>query len=314
MTRKQPANLTDNALYFTAFTEEAGTELYQLDPGSHTPILIDINPGPGDSFTPGLTPDFTKFNGQVYFAATTAETGRELYRLAPDGTPTLVADLNPGPGDTFSTDITPDFTKFNGHLYFAAGSVETGFELYKLAPNGTVTLIDIEGTNSFGLFEFTEFNNKLYFSALSDQTGFELYELSPGHKTPRLIDIEPEGSSFPNGFTKFNGQLYFQATTAATGAELYRLGRDGTPTLVADIVPGPDGSGPGGFTKVNNKLYFTATTAENGFELYELSPGHKTPRLIDINPGAESSFAGGFTEFNGRLYFTASTAATGSEL
>ena len=30
MAKKQSANLTDNALYFTAFTEETGRELYQL--------------------------------------------------------------------------------------------------------------------------------------------------------------------------------------------------------------------------------------------------------------------------------------------
>jgi hypothetical protein len=32
MAKKQPADLTGNALYFIAFTEETGTELYRLTP------------------------------------------------------------------------------------------------------------------------------------------------------------------------------------------------------------------------------------------------------------------------------------------
>ena len=45
MAKKQCANLTDNALYFTAFTEETGRELYQL--GRHGPptLVADINQG-----------------------------------------------------------------------------------------------------------------------------------------------------------------------------------------------------------------------------------------------------------------------------
>ena len=55
MAKMQPADLIDNALYFTAFTEEAGTELYRLDRHG-TPILVaDINQGidgsnPGNFF------------------------------------------------------------------------------------------------------------------------------------------------------------------------------------------------------------------------------------------------------------------------
>jgi ELWxxDGT repeat protein len=41
--------------------------------------------------------------------------------------------------------------------------------------------------------------------------------------------------------------LYFTAFTEETGQELYRLGRNGTPTLVADINQGIDSSGPIGF-------------------------------------------------------------------
>jgi ELWxxDGT repeat protein len=134
MAKKPPADLTDNALYFTAFTEETGTELYQLGRNG-TPILIDINQGPDSSFPFTLT----EFNGKLYFGAFTEETGAELYRLDRNGTPTLVADINEGSQSSNPT----GFTEFNGKLYFRASTEEAGEELYQLGRNGTPTLIDI---------------------------------------------------------------------------------------------------------------------------------------------------------------------------
>jgi ELWxxDGT repeat protein len=49
MAKKQPADLTDNALYFTAFTEETGTELYQLGRDDTPTLVADINQGMDDS-------------------------------------------------------------------------------------------------------------------------------------------------------------------------------------------------------------------------------------------------------------------------
>ena len=58
-------------------------------------LVADINPGPENSDPDG----FTEFGGNLYFRASTAETGEELYRIeAGSTTPTLVADINPGPG------------------------------------------------------------------------------------------------------------------------------------------------------------------------------------------------------------------------
>ena len=45
MAKKQPADLTDNALYFTAFTEETGTEFYRLDRNGTVTLVADINQG-----------------------------------------------------------------------------------------------------------------------------------------------------------------------------------------------------------------------------------------------------------------------------
>jgi ELWxxDGT repeat protein len=93
MAKEQPTHLTDNALYFTAFTEETGAELYRIGLDGIPTLVADINQGP-DGSSPG---GFTEFNDQLYFTAVTEETGAELYQVGSDGTPTLVADINPGP-------------------------------------------------------------------------------------------------------------------------------------------------------------------------------------------------------------------------
>jgi ELWxxDGT repeat protein len=46
MAKEQPTHLTDNALYFTAFTEETGAELYRIGSDGTPTLVADINPGP----------------------------------------------------------------------------------------------------------------------------------------------------------------------------------------------------------------------------------------------------------------------------
>jgi ELWxxDGT repeat protein len=96
--------------------------------------------------------------------------------------------------------------------------------------------------------------------------------------------------------------------------ELYQLGRNGIPTLVADINPGPGSSTPSTLTEVNGKLYFTAFTEEAGEELYRLGR-NGTPTLVaDIYQGPNGSGPLDYTGFNGTLYVTAFRPETGDEL
>ena len=91
----------------------------------------------------------------------------------------------------------------------------------------------------------------------------------------------------PYEFTEFGGDLYFRASTAETGKELYRIEAGSTtPTLVADINPGPGWSAPYEFTEFGGDLYFRATTDKTGWELYRLDGESGTLALVaDINPG-----------------------------
>jgi ELWxxDGT repeat protein len=110
-----------------------------------------------------------------------------------------------------------------------------------------------------------------------------------------------------SGFFELKGHLYFAGLSPATGLELYRLNKNTTtPSLVADLNPGPSHSDPKELFLFAGSLYFRATSEPAGTELYRFD-GRSPPKLIDLLPGEDSSSPSGFTEFNGSLYFSAST-------
>jgi ELWxxDGT repeat protein len=273
-----PMELTefDGELYFSAFTEEAGRQLYKLSPDSSTPTAIDISPILG--VHAGSRFDFTEVRGELYFAGRTEEFGPEgLYRLsAGSTTPTLVPGPAPGPFGELS--------EFNGDLY-----ISTGFgEVYALSPHDlTATRIDIT-TSAESVFPiaFAQTRHELYLRTFAGETGVELYLLSADNATSTLIDINSGAeSSFPVGFTEVKGDLYFSADTQEAGRELYWLPDGSTTPILVDINPGVASSSPAEFTAFRGELYFSAFTEETGTELYLLAAHSPAPTLIDINPG-----------------------------
>lgn len=79
--------------------------------------------------------------------------------------------------------------------------------------------------------------------------------------TARLTNVvePPSLGSNPRDFLRIGELVYFQAETQATGDELWvERGRGGPVELVADLVPGPEGSGPRPLVAFGNRLLFVA--------------------------------------------------------
>jgi ELWxxDGT repeat protein len=102
--------------------------------GTH--MVTDLNPGAASSFISGYPnpyhyPFFTSGpDGFVYFQATTAANGTELFRS--DGTAAgtrLVCDFIPGPGDS----LPGPFLEAGGNLYIAADDPTYGREWHRLS-------------------------------------------------------------------------------------------------------------------------------------------------------------------------------------
>jgi ELWxxDGT repeat protein len=129
-------------IYFRADNGTAGDELWVhdptlpvSDPNANT-LAADIEPA-GDSSPFNLI----AFNGKLYFQATAAAAGSELFAFDPmTGTASLVMDINPGANSSSPA----NFTLLGSYLYFTATDGVHGTEIWRLpAVNNAPTISDI---------------------------------------------------------------------------------------------------------------------------------------------------------------------------
>ena len=168
----------NNRLIFSANNDDInGKEIWYYDGapspvlGTNIGLLHDIYTGS----TGSMPENFTVYNSKLYFSATNAANGKELWVYDGTNTPYLVADIEPGGGSNPSHLIA-----FNGMLIFSASTVDSGFELYGYTdydPMGTPFMIaDINNGPSSSMPEFmTVFNGRLYFTANDGIKGNELW-------------------------------------------------------------------------------------------------------------------------------------------
>ncbi|MBD0256873.1 MAG: hypothetical protein ICV83_14235, partial [Cytophagales bacterium] len=175
-----------------------------LAPGQTGPVR-DIFPDPAPPVT---------FNGKLYFAASSAATGLELYRSDLGGNnQELVRDIRPGAangvryGDGMALVI-------GSTLYFVASEGAGGFELWKTdgTAAGTVRVKDIHpGAGDSSPLWLTNVNGTLYFTADNGTDGRELWKsngTAAGTTLVKNIVADPSGEA-PQYLANLNGTLYF---------------------------------------------------------------------------------------------------------
>jgi ELWxxDGT repeat protein len=278
-----------------------------IGPDGVVRLVADINPT-GSSFAD----NFTAVGDNVYFTATTASNGGELWKMAADGIVSMVPEVSAG-----SQSSQPDhLIAFGGTLYFTAYNSTFGFELFKLGPDGAPVLVrDIDPlASSSNPQGFTIFNGEMYFSATEGFEGFELWKVKADGTVVQFHEINPgfDGSS-PSGFTEFNGSLYFAARGPGSDSELWRIAPDGHVLPVASINPA-GGSDPHNFTIFNGALYFTADDGTHGTELWKVGADGAVSMEVDLDPGSSGSSLGSLTATDWGLYFSADIATSGREV
>ena len=319
----------NGTLYFTDHDSINGEALWKIDRNENAVLVKNIKPGANSSYSYGDSSNLTNVNGTLYFNATDATNGAELWKIDSSGNPVLVKDINPGADSSSPYDLT----NVNGTLYFNATNATNGAELWQIDSTGNAVLV--EGINpgavSSFLYDLTNINGTLYFNATDATNGRELWKIDSSGNPVLVEDINPGAdSSSPYDLTNVNGTLYFNATNATNGAELWKIDSTGNAVLVEDINPGADSSSPYNLTNVNGTLYFTAsdTTAEtdplemyNPYndpntekELWKIDSTGNAVLVEDINPSADFSDPRSLTNVNGTLYFTAYNDTNGREL
>jgi ELWxxDGT repeat protein len=258
----------------------AGEELWRTDGTAEGTVRVeDIYEG-GVGSKPAY---LTSFGSSLYFAATSASHGRELWRTTG------------GVGDAMQVGL-----HHAGKLGVYTQGLTAGSE------SSNPTDLTVGGVGG----------NILFLAAQSRNYGRELWTVT-ADQVPHLIDIVAgSAGSDPKGFEHdtSNGNVYFQADDGVHGAELWTS--DGTlvgTRMVANIMPGQKSSYPKYITYFNAQLYFQADDGKHGVEMWHYNPTTDKARLVlDINPGSAGSDAGYFTIMQSRLsgndfmYFTAS--------
>ena len=117
-------------LYFEAQSAATGgPEVWRTNgTAAGTQLAADVVPGMQGSAPIGLT----AWNGALYFVAgwPGQNSGRELYRLVPGGQAQLVADLTPGPGDSFDL-VEANLLATPSALFVSASTPTEGVELWR---------------------------------------------------------------------------------------------------------------------------------------------------------------------------------------
>ena len=195
----------------------------------------DINTGAPGSGPAGLT----SVDGVLYFAATTAGHGTELWRSnGTSGGTALVRNINPGGASSSPASLT----RVGSTLYFAADNGISGTELWKSdgTTAGTVLVRNINPGGSSAPAELTNVGGTLFFTADDGAQGTELWKSDGTTAGTVLVKDIAAGaaSSSPTQLTNVGGTLFFAADDGVDGTELWKS--DGTAAgtvLVKDIDP-----------------------------------------------------------------------------
>ncbi|ANT63003.1 hypothetical protein AYJ57_21245 (plasmid) [Salipiger sp. CCB-MM3] len=191
----------DEKLFFNAFNDATGAELWVYSPGDDSLELIDsIRPGP-ESANAGRY-GFVEMRGEIYFAAHDGEHGLELwaYDLRDEST-RLVWDIEPGAEGSL-LGIDPTFTEFRGKLYFAARTEEYGYDLFVYDPRKDhVSALDlVEGDADSLVLVLGAMGNQLMVAVTEEVEGGLEWRAAVSHGVPKSAEdftiLEADGEIF----------------------------------------------------------------------------------------------------------------------
>ena len=305
---KPLAALGDRVLFQAAGPGGEGIELWATDGTAvGTVLLKDINPGaagsePGFSPNDGILEDgFERFlvaDGRMYFSATTAANGRELW--VTDGTPEgthIVADIVPGPASSSPWEMD----EHGGSVYFTANISSGGnnnLNLYRVNPGDNGATLIGSVTNGFPL------------AMASGGARLLLLALGPASPAPTLYTLNDAGDGLATvrnfqssgrllrafNFARLGDFSYFYLSTgvgqAAPGvSELWRT--DGTAAGTTRLAgfPGLEQSlDPTAVFESGGVIYFPGGTTATGTELWR-SDGtpEGTRAVLDVNAATTRS-------------------------
>lgn len=176
-----PQELTPlgDIVYFTAESEDTSTGLWRTDGTAEGTLPVE---------TDARNPLHLAAHNQVlFFTATRAEEGRELWVTGPGRSAELVSDIATGP-----TSSNPrNLTVFQGMLYFLANDGVHGEELWRSdgTAAGTTMVRDMADIPYEEIYvgSLTPSENSLFLTVGTGSQGMELWRMQKGTNRPALV-------------------------------------------------------------------------------------------------------------------------------
>lgn len=323
-----PLLVSVNDLVFFAGSTSVGVELWKTDGTvSGTALVKDIDPGTTSSYY-GVYPrssspsSLTNVNGTLFFAASDAANGRELWKS--DGTAAgtvIVKDIYSGsqqyyPYEVYSSSPTALMNR-NGVLHFMARDA-AGVRFWESTgeAEGTVSVGPvIPGLQNLG--SAIDVDGRLFFVGSKGAIAQELWTSDrTASGTAFVKDIRPGSfSSQISNMTGMDGLLYFTANDGVHGVELWRSnGTTAGTVMVRDIRTGfvqdqPGSSDPRELTPLNGVLYFSADDGKNGVELWRTNgTSGSATKITELVPGSGSTQPRGLVAWNNSLLYSGNSA------
>jgi ELWxxDGT repeat protein len=293
--------------------DSCDVELWESDGTTDgTRLLKNIDPAVDMVNVFGKPNLYTPAGDIVFFAATTRETGTELWKT--DGTTegtTMVSDLCLGPASSLSYDPQKsNFISFNNSLIFTPFDSIYGYELWISdgSEQGTHLISDINpGTANSSVISPLTVNNIMFFGTDDGIHGTELWKTDGTESGTFLVkDIHPSGSGFIRSIGVFEGIYFFVADDGIHGWELWRS--DGTAegtSLFLDAWPGESSGGASSFILIGNKFFFTASDENLGIYLWTSDGTPEGTMKVGDWPSSKINNTGKFVVLNNSIYFTA---------
>lgn len=310
--------ISGDVVFFPASDRNHGCEPAWYCPSNREtqkPVILDVVPG-SQSSNPRRF--MARADGEIFFTASTPETGEELWFCSDTGhhefKARIVKDIIPG---SMGSEPEPILVHEN-LLFFWATTIQHGREVWCTNGNDAQTAMVAD------LFSGPQGSYPYGSSTAADRQGFYWVGLADGLRGKALFrydfatasihevaDVSEDCSSL----IVFKDRLFFGQTDDAHGSELWVYDPEKTqPGPFADLQPGTAGSSPSQFFVWKDRLYFQARTRVSGSELW-VTDGTPdgTVFLKDINPGTADGDPYGFVDGGSCFFFRAKDAPHGQE-
>jgi ELWxxDGT repeat protein len=293
--------------------DSCDVELWESDGTAvGTRLLKNIDPAVDMANVFGKPNLYTPAGNLVFFAATTRETGTELWKT--DGTTEgtmMVSDLCSGPASSLSYyPEKSNLITFNNSLIFTPFDSIYGYELWISdgSEQGTHLIRDINpGTANTTIISPLTVGNLMFFGTDDGIHGTELWKTDGTEAGTFLVkDINPSGSGFMRSIGEFNGTYFFLGDDSIHGLELWKS--DGTPegtSLFMDANPGASSGGAGSFLSFADRFIFTATDENRAVNLWASDGRPGGTEKAENWPSSKIGYINKFVLLNNSIYFAA---------